>query len=266
MSLYHTGYILTGSNLQPDMTSNLPTPSNIQDFNNPDFVLGIFDSIGSISNSNNKYECTMTSYDNNLLDNLSKNLAFPHTYHKNTITLKNSNFIDFLGYLYQNSTENLYNRSKKHYFYNNVLGNIQTIKAFKIHKDAIIPHKSRLSDAGFDLSIISVSKNINSNTIEYHTGLKIKIPNGYYVKIVPRSSLSKYGYILSNLTGIIDQGYTGELMVRLTQVSSDALPVEFPFRCCQLILEKQHYAIIEESSIEELEDTHRNTGGFGSTT
>lgn len=121
-----------------------------------------------------------------------------------------------------------------------------------------------MSDAGYDLTIISIYKTFSTKTKLYDTGIKLDIPNGYYVEIVPRSSISKSGYILSNNIGIIDQGYKGNLYVALTKIDDKMPDLTLPFKCCQLLIKKQIYANFIETN-NELEDSNRNIGGFGST-
>ena len=121
-----------------------------------------------------------------------------------------------------------------------------------------------MSDAGYDLTIISIYKSFSSKTKLYDTGIKLDIPNGYYVEIVPRSSISKSGYILSNNIGIIDQGYKGNLYVALTKIDDEMPDLTLPFKCCQLLIKKQIYANFIETN-KLLEDSNRNIGGFGST-
>ena len=121
-----------------------------------------------------------------------------------------------------------------------------------------------MSDAGYDLTIISLYKTFSNKTKLYDTGIKIDIPNGYYVEIVPRSSISKSGYMLSNSIGIIDQGYKGNLYVALTKIDDEMPDLTLPFKCCQLLIKKQIYSKFYETN-EQLENSNRNIGGFGST-
>ena len=141
-------------------------------------------------------------------------------------------------------------------------------KVYKRDPNAIIPHKTRLSDVGYDIHIIRKHSQFNNSTSLYDTGIALKIPLGYYVEIVPRSSLSKSGYILSNSVGIIDRSYRGNLFIALTKVTDDAIDIEsqLPFKCCQLIFKRQSFI---ELCVESEEDTYtqstRDQGGFGST-
>jgi deoxyuridine 5'-triphosphate nucleotidohydrolase len=140
-----------------------------------------------------------------------------------------------------------------------------SIKVYKSDKDAVIPAKAFEEDAGYDLTIIKKIKDFNSKTSLYDTGIKIEVDEGYYTEIIPRSSISKFGYILANNVGIIDNHYRGNLMIALTKIADDAPEIVFPFKCCQLIVRKQIFANLYEITDDNLSSTVRNEGGFGST-
>lgn len=164
---------------------------------------------------------------------------------------------DFLGFLYNNIDNNI------GFVYNNYNLNLPKINIVKVDNNAIIPTKKNWSDVGYDLSIINKIEDYNSKTALYDTGIKIQVDYGYYIEIVPRSSLSKSGYMLSNSIGIIDNSYRGNLMISLTKVCDDAKEIEYPFRCCQMIMRKQVNSYLEE--VGNIEKTKRDIGGFGST-
>lgn len=188
---------------------------------------------------------------------------------------KNSNMIDFMGQIYVNGTdmdelyikENLYNFLGNSEGFQNPL-----LKIYKADVEAVIPSKNNYSDAGLDLTIIKEYKRMNSDTVLYDTGIKLEIPNGYYVEIVPRSSISRSGYMLANSVGIIDQGYTGNLYVALRKINKDCEDLVMPYKCCQIIMKKQIYPkIIIEDLVSSGANSHsdsttsRGSGGFGST-
>lgn len=132
----------------------------------------------------------------------------------------------------------------------------------KLRPDAVVPSKARASDAGYDLTVTHVAKALSDNVALYGTGLAIEPPFGYYFDLVPRSSISKTGYMLANSTGIIDPTYRGEVLVALRRVDSAATDLELPLRVAQLIPRPIiHFDVIEV----ELSETTRNDGGFGST-
>ena len=167
---------------------------------------------------------------------------------------------DFLGTIYNKIDCNSYSFKAANY-------NLTIPKCcfIRVDNNAVVPSKENWSDVGYDLSIINKIKDFNSKTSLYDTGIKIQLDYGYYAEIVPRSSISKSGYILSNNIGIIDNSYRGNLMIALTKIADDAIDITYPFKCCQLIIKKQVYVNMEEVTDKSLDNTKRNEGGFGST-
>lgn len=137
------------------------------------------------------------------------------------------------------------------------------IKIEKRNKDAIIPSRAHPSDVGLDLTAISKYKTLSNGVIMYDTGLSICPPKGYYIEIIPRSSISKTGWILANSIGIIDPHYTGNLYIVLAPINPNVPEIELPFCKCQIVLREVKYINIIE--VENLEETDRGEGGFGST-
>jgi dUTP pyrophosphatase len=130
------------------------------------------------------------------------------------------------------------------------------------HEDAVIPTRGTELSVGYDLTCIKVHKNLGMTTL-YDTGISVKPPPGYYTEIVPRSSISKTGYILANGVGIIDEDYRGNLLVALTKIDDKKEDLKLPFVACQLLLKKAEYCNLEE--VQNLDETERGAGGFGST-
>jgi deoxyuridine 5'-triphosphate nucleotidohydrolase len=222
----------------------------------------------------------ITFYNEKSADSLIKLYEIPYNRMQginNVVIQYNSvNMIDLLGMLYSNCDCPYYNNYI--YTYNNRDGNsIPSIKVFKECDEAVIPSKARYSDAGYDLTIIKEFKRLTSNTIIYDTGIKLEIPNGYYVEIVPRSSISKSGYILANNVGIIDQGYRGNLYIALAKINDEMPDLTLPYKCCQMIVKKQVYSKLvysgsgdndsggNDSSDSAIGNSSRGTGAFGST-
>lgn len=127
-----------------------------------------------------------------------------------------------------------------------------------------LPAHALDGDVGIDLTAVRVHKRLSPNTVMYDTGVCVQPPKGYYTEIVPRSSIVKTGYMLSNNIAIIDQKYRGSLKIVLTRVDPSFPEVELPFTLCQLILRKAER--IEPERVDVLEETERGEGGFGSTT
>jgi deoxyuridine 5'-triphosphate nucleotidohydrolase len=178
-----------------------------------------------------------------------------------TVSFKGCNAIDFLGHVaptdYRLHEWLLY---KPAYF----VRNIPPCKVYKTRDDAVVPNKTRVSDAGYDLTIVEKVKQLNKRTTLYNTGIKIKLVHGMYAEVVPRSSLSKSGYMLANSIGIIDNSYTGNIMIALTKIDDDSPDIQLPFRCCQMIF--RHQVFVDMINVErDFEATDRAEKGFGST-
>lgn len=129
--------------------------------------------------------------------------------------------------------------------------------------NAVFPKKAHPTDVGYDLTCISIDKKISENIIRYDTGISVSPSEGYYVEIVPRSSLSSTGYILANSVGIVDPEYTGTLKVVLIRVDKTLPELTLPFTKCQLVVRRLEECILH--SVDDLKLTERGSGGFGST-
>lgn len=96
------------------------------------------------------------------------------------------------------------------------------------------------------------------------TGLSMAIPQGYEIQVRPRSGLAlKHGITVPNTPGTIDSDYRGELKIILINHGSDDFPIARGDRIAQLVIAPVVRAEWEE--VEELDETVRGEGGFGST-
>lgn len=136
------------------------------------------------------------------------------------------------------------------------------IKYVITEEKAVVPSKAHPSDIGYDLTAIGIFKKISDRITLFETGIAVSPPEGYYIEIVPRSSMSKTGYMLANSVGTIDPEYTGTLKVALIKVDTDMKDIELPFTRCQMVLRKAEYAGLE--LVDSLTETVRGDGGFGS--
>jgi dUTP pyrophosphatase len=185
---------------------------------------------------------------------------------KKICTLSGHDAFDFLSFIYDNSDPRCRNQYN-YEVYKNWSGNeIPHVKFFKSFPEAILPSKERGTDVGYDLTIVKKIKEIGSKTNLFDTGIKVCPQFGYYTKIVPRSSLIKSGYMLTNSTGIIDGSYKGNLMICLTKIDDSLPDLILPYKCCQLIIDKSiHYTIEEVFDENLIGESTRGNGGFGST-
>jgi dUTP pyrophosphatase len=96
------------------------------------------------------------------------------------------------------------------------------------------------------------------------TGLTIELPTGYEAQVRPRSGLAlKHGVTVLNAPGTIDADYRGEIGVILANLGQEPFTVERGMRIAQMVI-AQH-AIVEWEVADELSETERGKGGFGST-
>lgn len=226
------------------------------------FIQGHLESHGSINS--NELRVSLTSKMVGLLESIASFADIPFLLERKTLIYDDINAVDFLGKVYSNQL--IVDRECYNQYLKVLTGKpeIETCLVYKTCPDAIMPTKSRVSDVGYDLSIIRKVKALNNVVSLYDTGIKVRVPHGYYTEIVPRSSLSKSGYMMANSVGIIDRSYNGNLYVALTKIDESADEIRFPFRCCQLIFRKQYHMSLKETN-EDLEATARGEGGFGST-
>jgi dUTP pyrophosphatase len=141
--------------------------------------------------------------------------------------------------------------------------NDKIIRIVRTSENAVIPTKAHDSDSGFDVTILEVAKEYTPFVKLYETGIKISPREGYYTELVGRSSLMKFGYMLANNIGIIDNSYTDTIKVALYKFDPSLPDLELPMRVAQLIPRKIVNVTFVE--VDKLNDTKRGEGGFGST-
>jgi dUTP pyrophosphatase len=190
----------------------------------------------------------------------------PFEQNNKNIVFRGPNAIDFLGRVYSKTNED----DPKYFQFLRWLNRGTTERTprcwvYKKLPEAKTPSKERLSDVGYDLTIVKPHKKLSETTTLYDTGISVQVETGFYAEVIPRSSISKSGYMLANGTGIIDPSYTGSIMVALTKIDPSAPDLELPFRCCQLIFRQQVHVDIVEDYPSDCPTTTRGTGGFGST-
>ena len=134
------------------------------------------------------------------------------------------------------------------------------IKMKKLHPDAVIPRYAKAGDAGLDLTAVEIIA--DGSLLTYKTGLAVEIPNGYVGLLFPRSSVYKTGQTLTNCVGVIDSGYRGEIMMKFS-FSPQGLEYEVGDRVGQLLI--MPYPKVEFVEVDELSETSRGSGGYGST-
>ena len=155
------------------------------------------------------------------------------------------------------------------------------VRIKKLNENAVIPKYARHGDAGMDLTAVSMELDAYGNVC-YGTGLAFEIPEGYVGLIFPRSSICKKQLLLSNAVGVIDSGYRGEVSFKFKPsmaldnrqcVKADEEKLwsiavrqndiyKVGDRIGQMII--MPYPSVEFEEVEELSETERGEGGYGS--
>lgn len=133
----------------------------------------------------------------------------------------------------------------------------------KLHPDAVAPIRAHCTDAGFDLTAVAYEIDDRLGIITYHTGIALEIPEGHAGFLFPRSSVYKQQLQLSNSVGVIDSGYRNEVMFKFRVEPEMARYYAPGDRIGQLVI--MPYPSIEFEEAEELSDSDRGMGGYGST-
>jgi dUTP pyrophosphatase len=132
-----------------------------------------------------------------------------------------------------------------------------------LHPLAQLPRRAHPGDAGSDLFSVEEVVIPPGERREVGTGIALAIPNGCGGFVQPRSGLAfKHGIMLTNSPGLIDAGYRGELRVSVYNSGAAAFTVGVGERIAQLVIQR-----VEEPEfrmVDDLDDTSRGQGGFGS--
>ncbi len=141
-----------------------------------------------------------------------------------------------------------------------------SLKILKLQNNKLIPEYKTEGSSGLDLAA-AIDEPVVIKPLErtlIPTGIKVEIPRGYEIQVRARSGLSiKHGITLINAIGTIDSDYRGEICVPIVNISNEPYTISPNERIAQMVVCK-----IEQPQIiitEELSQTQRGVGGFGST-
>ena len=143
---------------------------------------------------------------------------------------------------------------------------MKTVKIKILDSNALIPKYATECAAGADLYALCDEdiKILPGETVTVHTGIAMEIPGGIAGFVFARSSLaSKRGLAPANKVGVIDSDYRGEIMVTLYNHSGAEQIIERGERIAQIVF--MPYIAAEFTVSDNLSDTKRGKGGFGST-
>lgn len=127
-----------------------------------------------------------------------------------------------------------------------------------------MPSRAREDDAGLDLYAAHAATIEPGARVLVPTGIAVAIPPGYAGFVLPRSGLAlRQGLTCLNTPGLVDSGYRGEIRVLLVNHDRAAATIARGDRIAQLVIQRIEGAELIE--VEELPDSERGAGGFGST-
>lgn len=142
------------------------------------------------------------------------------------------------------------------------------VKIWREDETVKLPTYAKAGDACMDVYVHSVEYK-NDGRVVYHTGLHFAIPEDYEMEIRPRSSNTKTCAVMQNAPGTLDEGYRGELMIVHRDMNQPVYPHSFynvGDRCAQILVRRRERIIFDEvKTLNELGETDRGQGGFGST-
>lgn len=134
----------------------------------------------------------------------------------------------------------------------------------RVDSRATLPTRAHPGDAGLDLYALEECELAPGQRASVRTGIAVAIPVGHAGLVMARSGLAaRHGIALVNAPGLIDAGYRGEIRVLLLNTDREAaFRIDAGDRIAQLVVVPVEMA--EPVAVEELDETRRGTGGFGS--
>ena len=138
------------------------------------------------------------------------------------------------------------------------------LKVKKLAADATVPNYAHPGDAGLDLYANEAAELAPGASHRVKTGVAIQLPPGTEAQVRPRSGLAaKHAVTVLNTPGTIDEGYRGEVCVILVNHGTQPFAIEKGMKIAQMVIKPVITVDVEET--DELSDTSRGEGGFGST-
>lgn len=256
----------------PGKKSDIVSPPDLLSDLMPHFIRGYFEGDGSLNKTTGWSPSPICDIASNSENMLRFFLTFKGARRagKNRVVWMGLNALDFLGYMYENANYSMPRKRDLYYDWCSWVPRLRGTRNDKLpgfkwsrsDTNAIAPFKSRPTDVGYDLSLIKLVKR-DGDRFVYDTGIRIQPEFGWWFMLVPRSSITKSGFMMMNSPGIIDPAYRGNLQVVLYKVDKEAPDIEMPARMVQIIpFPAFHFELMKA---DNLDDTQRGGGGFGST-
>lgn len=138
------------------------------------------------------------------------------------------------------------------------------IQIKRLRDTAVIPTRGSEKAAGYDLYATANYEIAPHSTVKIGTGISIALPDNSFGAIFARSGLAtKKGLRPANCVGVCDSDYRGEYIVPLHNDTDEMMSIEAGERIAQLIV--MPFIPVEFEEVDELDETKRGAGGFGST-
>ncbi len=135
------------------------------------------------------------------------------------------------------------------------------LKVKKLKPEAKLPTRAHHDDAGLDIYCYERVVIQPHTTIKIPTGIACEVPDGYCVFAWDKGSVGSKG--IKTLGGVLDSGYRGELFIPMHNLNNKEFVFEAGDKIAQMVIQKVELWEVEEA--DELSETKRGTGGFGST-
>jgi dUTPase len=234
------------------------------------FIAGYFDAYGELSFKHGNPRVFIQSPIVDVISFIAKQWQVNQNY-KDKVLANGYKALDICGKMYENVS--IYNAVN----YNAFMGILnskhkdvdlsQTYEYVKLHPNAIAPHKTYVTDSGYDLHVLEMVKLYTTPwgapVYQGKTELAIKPIFGYAFDINGRSNLPKNGWVLLQGTGICDRSYTGGIEGTFMKLNDEPLP-KMPWKALQLVpRDAPLHAKFNEK--KDLGESMRSYRGFGST-
>lgn len=131
----------------------------------------------------------------------------------------------------------------------------------KLDEGAYLPQRAHATDAGLDIRAIHGTSIPPRGNAIFHTGVHVELPNGTAGVLISKSGLNVNHDMTS--TGLIDEGYSGEIIVKLYNHGNRCITIEPGQKISQLVVVPVLYEAVE--LVEEINGGERSDNGFGST-
>jgi len=136
------------------------------------------------------------------------------------------------------------------------------LKVKKLHPKAILPTKAHAGDLGYDLYALEHSVVTHENITLVRTGIACEFPAGYGALLRDRSSVATKGAAI--VAGVIDNGYIGEILIAMHQISKLSWHISPGQKIAQMVLIRTvDFPVVEVAEVVSADE--RGVGGFGST-